>query len=664
MKKTILLLLLITAFQLAIAQISKVDSLKKQLTAAKSDTTKLRLLAELCENTWGRTSDTSMIYEQQLYQLATQLDSTNYKARSFMYTGSAYGVMGDYAKSVLNYYKALKIYRAAHNDQKVASVYINMSIDYIQMQDYPTALFYSQKADTIFRSLPALVKQSAHSKRMERANNANIGECYLFMGKLDLAESYFQKTYRDIAQITDPEIKAYLYRDLGELAKARGKLGEALPDFRNSIVFAKKADDDQAVSIAQLSIATLYQKTGQHDSTVFYANKALLSAQSGNFKQDVLNAIKVLYSDYDNSHNLPQTLKYLKMAAVFKDNLFNQDMTKQLVSADYEEKQGQLEIAAAQERYQSKIRAYAMAIGIVILLLLAVVFWRSSNQRKNANRLLQIQKEEITAALAKLEQTKDQLIQSEKMASLGELTAGIAHEIQNPLNFVNNFAEVSVELLAELKEETEAGHAEEVMAIVGDLTQNLEKIRHHGERANGIVKGMLEHSRASTGEKEQTYLNKLADEYLRLAYHGLRAKDKTFNTSLITHFNENLPPVNIIPQDIGRVLLNVLNNAFYAVQQKAQTAGPLFKPMVELSTAQNGAYIEITVKDNGTGIPVEIRNKIMQPFFTTKPTGQGTGLGLSLSYDIVVKAHRGKIDVQSEEGVYTQFVISVPVINY
>jgi len=273
------------------------------------------------------------------------------------------------------------------------------------------------------------------------------------------------------------------------------------------------------------------------------------------------------------------------------------------------------------------------------------------------------QKDELQETLQELKVTQNQLIQSEKMASLGELTAGIAHEIQNPLNFVNNFSEVSAELLDEMEEELAKGDTEEAIAIAADIKKNLEKIMHHGKRADGIVKGMLQHSRASSNVKEPTDINKLADEYLRLAYHGLRAKDKSFNAELLTHFAEGLPMANIVPQDIGRVMLNLFNNAFYATQKKQETAEAGYKPAVEVVTALKGRSIEIIVKDNGTGIPDDIKDKILQPFFTTKPTGQGTGLGLSLSYDIVVKAHEGKIDVKSKEGEGSEFIIILPVLN-
>ena len=271
------------------------------------------------------------------------------------------------------------------------------------------------------------------------------------------------------------------------------------------------------------------------------------------------------------------------------------------------------------------------------------------------------QKNELQETLELLQTTQRQLIQSEKLASLGELTAGIAHEIQNPLNFVNNFSEVSIELLTEMGAELNSGDKEEVIAIAEDVKRNLEKILHHGKRADGIVKGMLQHSRASNGVKELTDINKLADEYLRLAYHGLRAKDKSFNAELVTHFGEGLPAINVVPQDIGRVLLNLFTNAFYAVQQKQKKMGDDFRPVITLTTDTLDGKIRVKVKDNGIGIPDVIKDKIMQPFFTTKPTGEGTGLGLSLSYDMVVKGHGGSITVDTREGECCEFTIMLPV---
>ena len=273
------------------------------------------------------------------------------------------------------------------------------------------------------------------------------------------------------------------------------------------------------------------------------------------------------------------------------------------------------------------------------------------------------QKEELEQTVTELKATQSQLVQSEKMASLGELTAGIAHEIQNPLNFVNNFSEVSIELIDELTEEQAKVDPDHDLEneLLSDLKQNLQKINHHGGRASSIVKGMLQHSRASTGQRELTDVNALADEYLRLAYHGLRAKDKTFNATFKTDFDSSLGDISLVPQDIGRVLLNLFTNAFYAVQQRQMQAGTAtYQPTVTVTTRCADNQVVIKVGDNGTGMPDEIEQKIFQPFFTTKPTGQGTGLGLSLAYDIVTKGHGGTITVDSKEGEGTTFTITLP----
>lgn len=292
--------------------------------------------------------------------------------------------------------------------------------------------------------------------------------------------------------------------------------------------------------------------------------------------------------------------------------------------------------------------------------------WHKDEWKREKERLqkkVDEQTAELKQSLEDLKATQAQLIQSEKMASLGELTAGIAHEIQNPLNFVNNFSEVSIEMIDEMNEELEKGDFEGASQIALDIKQNLEKINHHGKRADGIVKGMLQHSRKNTGEKEPTDINKLVDEYFRLAYQGLRAKDKSFNAQLETDYDENLGTINVVPQDIGRVILNLITNAFYAVdEKKSNLESKDFKPTVSVSTKKLDDTNEIRIMDNGNGIQKDILDKIFQPFFTTKPTGKGTGLGLSMSYDII-KAHGGELKVETENLKYTQFKIILPIKN-
>jgi len=328
--------------------------------------------------------------------------------------------------------------------------------------------------------------------------------------------------------------------------------------------------------------------------------------------------------------------------------------------------------------------AYLLYAIIAVIAVWTFVAYRSKALKKH-NKILEHkvhlrtaevlkQKEELAAqrdhleeTLENLQSTQAQLIQSEKMASLGELTAGIAHEIQNPLNFVNNFSEVNKEMIAEMKEEIDNGNYEEVKLIANNIEDNEEKINHHGKRADSIVKNMLQHSRQTKGVKELTDINALCDEYLRLSYHGLRAKDKSFNAKIETDFDKSLSAdkagigkINIVAQDIGRVLLNLFNNAFYAVNEQKSRNLISYRPTVSVSTKKIDNKVEIKVKDNGYGIPQDVIDKIFQPFFTTKPAGSGTGLGLSLSYDII-KAHRGEIKVESKEGEGTTFIIELPV---
>lgn len=302
------------------------------------------------------------------------------------------------------------------------------------------------------------------------------------------------------------------------------------------------------------------------------------------------------------------------------------------------------------------------ALGFISLIT-TYVSWHTKRLKKQKLQLedkVNLRTAQLEQSICNLKATQAQLVQSEKMASLGELTAGIAHEIQNPLNFVNNFSEMSNELIAEMKEELDKGDIEEAKLIASNISQNLEKINHHGKRADSIVKGMLQHSRTNTGVKESTNINTLADEYLRLAFQGMRAKDKNFNTTLESDFDETIGKVNIIPQDIGRVLLNLYNNSFYAVAEKQKQSIEGYEPTVSVRTKKVNGELEISISDNGNGIPEKVLDKVFQPFFTTKPTGQGTGLGLSLSYDII-KAHQGKISIKNKPGMGAEFIIILPI---
>lgn len=365
--------------------------------------------------------------------------------------------------------------------------------------------------------------------------------------------------------------------------------------------------------------------------------------------------------------------QYFLQYTAYKDSLTAEATTRRLAALEYRQnllkKETQIQrltkerLLRAQAARRQEQFVVGLGVCVGLLALFAFILSRSNRARRLANEQLEEQKNALQAALAELKTAQSQLIQSEKMASLGELTAGIAHEIQNPLNFVNNFSEVSTELLEELLEQRQQPNADPALEaeLLADVHQNLLRINQHGRRASAIVKGMLEHARTSTGQKAPTDLNALLEEYGKLAYHSLRAKDKAFEAKLLLHLDPRLGPVPVVPQDLSRVLLNVFTNAFYAVQQQARTAGPAYHPEVQVRTWREASHVKIQIRDNGTGIPEAIRQKVLQPFFTTKPTGEGTGLGLSLSYDIITKGHSGTFALDSEEGEFTELTLTLPV---
>ncbi|MEO6355074.1 MAG: ATP-binding protein, partial [Ferruginibacter sp.] len=425
---------------------------------------------------------------------------------------------------------------------------------------------------------------------------------------------------------------------------------------------------DYYLSLSKINSPT--EKTQNLEKAKAYYRKLLLIAQQSNSRFSLLNSYNRLTSVDTLLHDYQAAINDYRMYNLYLDSIVNEENTNKILQSqmqyEYDKKEAfvkSAQIVKDAEAKRIKTQQYFTIIGLVIVILavviIALIQYRNNKHRQQANILLQHQKQKVETTLSDLKATQTQLIQSEKMASLGELTAGIAHEIQNPLNFVNNFSEVNAELIDEAKQEIDNGNIDEVKLILNDIKENEQKINHHGKRADAIVKGMLQHSRSGSSIKEPTDINKLADEYLRLAYQGLRAKDKSFNATLKTDFDESIGKINIIPQDIGRVILNLINNAFYAVNEKRKQQNGSYEPTVSVGTKKVSDKIFINVKDNGNGIPQKIVDKIFHPFFTTKPTGQGTGLGLSLSYDII-KAHGGEIKVETREGESTIFTIELP----
>jgi two-component system, NtrC family, sensor kinase len=465
----------------------------------------------------------------------------------------------------------------------------------------------------------------------------------------------------------DSALIGYALQNFGNIYFKTGEYTKSLAYYRSSLLYLQLTRSDEDLCASYLGMAQIFRKADARDSSQYYAKLSLAVAKEGSFTRNELSAYNFLTDYYASVQNIDSAFVYQSAAIATNDSLFNQEKAKQIQALSLEEAMRQRQVEETKIHFQNQLKFYALLGGIFCLLVAAVLLYRNNRHKQKAYNLLQkqkretdIQKQKTEETLMELKSTQSQLIQSEKMASLGELTAGIAHEIQNPLNFVNNFSEVNKELVDELETELKNNNNEEAILIAKDIRENEEKINHHGKRADAIVKNMLQHSRQTKGVKEPTDINALADEYLRLSYHGMRAKDKTFNAEMKTDFDNSIGKINIIPQDIGRVLLNLYNNAFYAVNEKAKQQTAAYEPRISVSTKKIDNMVILTVKDNGNGIPQKVVDKIFQPFFTTKPTGEGTGLGLSLSYDIV-KAHGGELSVQTKESEGATFIIQLPL---
>ena len=416
----------------------------------------------------------------------------------------------------------------------------------------------------------------------------------------------------------------------------------------------EKGDNKQAIELAKKS----YEIPGS-------VNKLTIAESAG-----------ILGELYEQNGEQAKALSFYKVQHGILDSIANRNYQNKLAyfetNSEMEKVNSQLQALSVQKALQEKLyrqekllKNFLIAISILIVMASFFVIRNMYSRRKKIlaqNELLDLQNKQVKQAFDELKSAQKQLIQSEKMASLGELTAGIAHEIQNPLNFVKNFSELNQELLVDITNEIDNGNLNELKIIAGNIRENEAKILFHGNRADAIVKNMLQHSQTSNNVKEQTDINMLAGEYLRLAYHGFMAKNKSLQITCNTEFDNSAPKINLIPQDIGRVLLNLFNNAFQAVTEMKKEQTNSYEPIITLSTMKAGNNVFISVKDNGKGIPLKVLDKIFQPFFTTKPAGQGTGLGLSLSYDII-KAHGGEIKVETKEGEGSEFIVHLPVTH-
>ncbi|GAB3535612.1 hypothetical protein GCM10027443_25140 [Pontibacter brevis] len=580
---------------------------------------------------------------------------------------------GSYTSAAENALKALQTARQAKDQHRITLSSVQLSNIYNALEEPSQALIYGEQA---------LNEAERFGDKTTVASVLNsIGSAYALMKQYPEAIAYFQRSLKIVQQLNNKRSIIDREANLADVYELQGNYDLAMKHAFLSLAGATDLKEKAGVARVQNILSRAYLHTGRLDSARWFGERSLKLAQEIEHKSYIQDAYHVLSRVYALQKDTAKAYRYQLLYAAYNDSVSSVQAARRLEllkhQADLGKKQSEIDLLFKSNQLQSEASRrqqqllLSLFVGLVLTLLLVAMLWRTNRQkqRNNAqllklNKEIEHQRDSLDGALTKLKTAQEQLVQKEKMASLGELTAGIAHEIQNPLNFVNNFSEVSAELLEELKQgpiqRLQNGDKAETDLLLQDLMQNLERIHQHGKRADAIVKNMLQHSLTSKGVKEPANINALAEEYLRLSYHGMRSKDKAFNAVLQTDFDSSLGNAEVVPQEIGQVLLNVFNNAFYAVRQKKQQLNGLYQPEVSVSTQQVDGGVEIRVKDNGTGIPKKMKHKIFQPFFTTKPSGQGTGLGLSLSYDIITKGHNGEILMDSQIGEYTEFIIRLP----
>ncbi|MFD2200559.1 tetratricopeptide repeat protein [Shivajiella indica] len=636
----------------------------------------------------GNFQDAIFIFKQALTEYHELNDKTG-EANILNNLGSIYHRMGNSTKALEFHFQSLKISEELGNKIRIGTSYNNIGTVFQQSEStLDDALESYKKALAVFEEIDYETGVSTVAM--------NIGEIYFLEFNYDSALHYHEVAL----ELCDGTIDAtFPLTQMGEIYGTMGEYEKALSYHQRAMDIAENLDAKFELTQSLIGLAKTLKRQGQFQPAIRTLERAKVLAEEIDAKPELKDAYEglselfALVGDFKTAYNNEINAKSVKeeIAKSSTDDMirklqFEFELSQKEAEIELLQKDTELKNAAV---FNQRIIIFTSLGGLLLFIIISIFLFRNNLNKQKANKLLQTQKEEIHAqrekvefALNQLKSTQAQLIQSEKMASLGELTAGIAHEIKNPLNFVNNFSEVSYDLLLEIQElrnkkqsltqtngyvKSEEDELED--ELLNDIKTNLEKITRHGRRADGIVQGMLEHSKFNMGDKESTDLNKLSNEFLNLTHHGFKVKNKGCEIKLITEFDSSLPKVDVVRQEIGRVFLNIFNNAFYVLKDlsaKKSRSNEDYQPTLTLTTSgyttlKGGKGVKISIADNGPGIPDSIKDKIFQPFFTTKPTGEGTGLGLSLSYDIIT-AHGGELSVESKEGEGTVFVIKLPLM--
>lgn len=624
------------------------DSLGRLLRIAKDDTSRVNAMVSMADSYSFSEPDSAFYYGLKAAMLARKIKYPKGEQWALFYIGFTHEGLGNFPEAMHAHLEALNVAEKSGIIDAKGFVLQRVGFIYRSINDFPNALHYTSESIGLLDSL--------HSFELSIVSQIHLADIYSDLNRLDSAYYFARLAYENITKYKSEMLKTQTLFFLGNILKKKGDTTEAMKFFRQALTSAYADTIEFKTYNSAHEIAELHQLLNAPDSAIYYAKKSLAEAQRKHLYSVIIKASNILSSIYQDK-DPAAALSYSKIAGSAKDSasmVEKKFALQNVVGFDMQERK--FEIDAAKTAYENKVRMFILTTSLAVFLVIVILLYRNYRQKHRSNQVLQ-------KTLANLKATQAQLIQSEKMASLGELTAGIGHEIKNPLNFVNNFSDLANELLAELKtgplDNLPSAEKEKALELVNGAIESLQKVILHGKRADGIVKAMLQHSRPSSGHKELTDINALADEYLRLSYHGLQAKDGNFQAKISTAFDKNIGRIYVIPEDIGRVFQNLYTNALYSITQKKRQLKDGFIPSIAVSTRKFDEKIEVHIRDNGMGIPQRIIDKIFKPFFTTKPTGEGTGLGLSLSYD-VMKAHGGDIKVESTEGEGAEFTIEIP----
>lgn len=722
----LLLLLSFSLTNLSLAQTTRADSLLKTITQLNDDSVKVSKYLDLGLEFLGSDTKTAIFYFDEAIRLGEIIGYKKGLAKAYNAKGRAYGQQGNFQEAILNFQEALKYFGEIKDKTGEANILSNLGSIYYMLGNSTKALelhfeslkiseeldnklrigtsfnnigtVYLKNRSTINEALIFFMKSlevftGIEEKQGMATASMNIGEVYFLESNYDSAIYYHQLALG----LCDGTIDAtFPLTQLGEINAALGNYQKASGFHRRALEISEKLDAKFELTQSLIGLAKTQRKQKDFEGAISTLERAKLLANEIDAKNELLDVYsnlaeiqalvgnyKAAYENEINTKSVKEEIAKSSTEQMIQQLQFEFELNKKEAEIELLQKDTELKNAAV---FNQRIIIFTSLGGLFMFVVISISLFRNNLTKQKANRLLQVQKEEIHAqrenvesAYDQLKSAQNQLIQSEKMASLGELTAGIAHEIKNPLNFVNNFSDVCTELIDEMKMELAGGNQKVAIEIADDIKQNLQKINQHGKRADSIVQGMLEHSKRGSGQSQETDINALSDEFLRVTYQSFLAKNKESKADLIpiaidTNLDTNLPKISVISQDIGKVLLNLYSNAFYACTERSRSAvndraksssthpdrGEIYLPSVLLSTKKEGNKVLISVKDNGSGIPDSIIGKIFQPFFTTKPSGSGTGLGLSLSYDIV-KSHGGELKVETTENMGTEFTIVLPI---